>query len=52
MDLDSSVINDYPVVGLPTTFVIGPEGRLIYRAIGTREWDDGDLLKQIRALNK
>ena len=51
MDLDSSVINDYPVVGLPTTYVIGPEGRLVYRAIGTREWDDGELLKQIRALN-
>ena len=52
MDLDSSVINAYPVIGLPTTFVIDAKGRLVYRAIGTREWDDKALLAQIYALNK
>jgi len=50
MDLDSSVINSYPAIGLPTTYVIDPEGRLVYRAIGTREWDDATLLNQIKAL--
>ena len=52
MDLDSSVINDYPAMGLPTTYVIDTEGRVIYRAIGTREWDDDTLLNQIKALIK
>jgi len=52
MDLDSSVINDYPAIGLPTTYVIDTEGRLVYRAIGTREWDDSELLNQIKALQK
>ena len=52
MDLDSKVINDYPVIGLPTTYVIDPDGRLVYRAIGTREWDDISLLNQIKALKK
>ncbi len=52
MDIDSSVINDYPVVGLPTTYIVDTNGRLVYRAVGTREWDDADLLKQIKALVK
>ncbi len=50
MDLDSTVINQWPVVGLPTTFVVDPKGRIIYRAIGGREWDDPALLALVRAL--
>lgn len=52
MDLDSKVINDYPVIGLPTTYVIDTEGRLVYRAIGTREWDDTRLVEKILDLKK
>ncbi|WP_455366931.1 peroxiredoxin family protein [Kaarinaea lacus] len=52
MDLDSRVINDYPVIGLPTTYVIDTRGRLVYRAIGTREWDDPVLIKTILDLKK
>ena len=50
MDSDSSVTGQWPVRGLPTTFVVDPAGRLVYRAIGSREWDDPDLLALIRAL--
>jgi hypothetical protein len=35
---------------LPTTFVIDPDGRLVYSATGEREWDDPALLDQVRAL--
>lgn len=52
MDRDSTVINQYPVMGLPTTFVIDPKGRLVYRAIGTRDWDNEALLEQILKLQK
>jgi peroxiredoxin len=52
MDLDSRVVQSYPVRGLPTTFVIDPEGRLIYVATGEREWDDPKILDQVRALKK
>jgi peroxiredoxin len=52
MDLDSKVVQSYPVRGLPTTFVIDPEGRLVYVATGGREWDDPKLLDQVRALVK
>ena len=50
MDRDSSVIQAYPVIGLPTTFVIGPDGHLEYRAIGSRVWDNKNLLQQILEL--
>jgi thiol-disulfide isomerase/thioredoxin len=52
MDRDSKVINDYPVMGLPTTYVIDNKGRLVYRAIGTREWDDAALVQKILDLKK
>jgi thiol-disulfide isomerase/thioredoxin len=52
MDLDSKVVQSYPVKGLPTTFVLDPEGRLVYIATGGREWDDPGLLDQVRALRK
>jgi len=50
MDSDSSIIEKWGVRGLPTTYVIDPQGRIIYRAIGGREWDDSELLKMVRAL--
>ena len=50
MDRDSAVIAQWPVRGLPTTFVVDPAGRIVYQAIGSREWDDPALMAQIRAL--
>lgn len=44
LDLDSSVLGLWPVQGLPATFVVDPQGRIAYRAIGGREWDDPRLL--------
>lgn len=52
MDQDSRVINQWPVRGLPTTFVVSPAGKITYRAIGGREWDDPDLLATVRALTQ
>jgi len=50
MDRDSKVTEKYPVLGIPTSFVIDPQGRIIYRAVGTREWDDKKLIKKILEL--
>ena len=52
LDQDSSVIQRWPVRGLPTTFVVDPEGRIVYRAIGTRVWEDPAVLGALRALRK
>ncbi len=37
-------------MALPTTFVIDPQRRVAYRAVGGREWDDPALLDPVRAL--
>lgn len=50
LDSHSGVTARWPVRGLPTTFVVDPAGRLVYQAIGSREWDDPALLERLRAL--
>jgi peroxiredoxin len=52
MDLQSRVVQAWPVRGLPTTFVVDPQGRLAYVATGEREWDDPGLLDTVRALHR
>ena len=52
LDLDSRVIQEWPVRGLPTTFIVDPQGRIAYRAIGTRDWEDPALLETLRALQR
>jgi peroxiredoxin len=52
MDSDSSVTNAYPVIGLPTTYVINPQGKLVYKAIGTRDWNENALVKKILELQQ
>jgi len=50
LDRDGAVSRRYPVIGLPTTFVIDPRGIVTHRAIGGREWDDERLLGELRKL--
>ena len=52
LDRSGGIIKVWPVKGLPTTFVLDPMGRIVYRAIGGREWDDESLLDQVRALKQ
>ena len=52
MDSDSKVTQIYPVIGLPTTFVINPQGNIIYRAIGTRDWNEDALVRKILELQQ
>jgi peroxiredoxin len=47
LDKEAKVINEYPVIGLPTSYIINPQGRLVYRVIGTREWTEPKLMKAI-----
>ena len=52
LDRDSSVTEAWPVIGLPTSFVIDPQGRLAFRAIGGRLWDHPRLLESVRELQR
>ncbi|MFK5970675.1 MAG: TlpA disulfide reductase family protein [Candidatus Marithrix sp.] len=49
-DESGKIINQWPIKGLPTTFILNPEGKLVYRAIGGREWDDEKILNKVRSL--
>lgn len=50
LDTSGEIIAQWPIKGLPTTFVLDADGRLVYRAIGGREWDDDELLDKVRSL--
>ncbi|NOX09316.1 MAG: TlpA family protein disulfide reductase [Gammaproteobacteria bacterium] len=50
LDLDGKITEQWPVQGLPTTFVLNPAGKIVYQAVGGREWDEPELLKLIRSL--
>ena len=52
MDSDSSVVNQWKVRGLPTTYIVNPAGQIVYQAIGDREWDSEEIMNQIRKLKK
>ncbi len=43
VDKDMSLAN-WGVQGLPTTFLVNPEGKLVYKAVGEREWDSPEMV--------
>jgi peroxiredoxin len=50
LDKDFDMADAWAVSGLPTTYVVDPEGQIVFQVIGEREWDDPDLLEEIRGL--
>lgn len=38
-------LTSWGVLGLPTTFLINPDGRLIYKATGERQWDSPKMVE-------
>jgi len=48
LDSTSSIAKKYRVSGIPTTYIINKEGKIVTRIVGAREWD----LKQIERLIK
>lgn len=49
-DPESKVSEQYGVRGLPTSFIIDPDGNLVYRAVGGREFDHPDVTGLIESL--
>jgi thiol-disulfide isomerase/thioredoxin len=49
LDRDSAAMQRWKVKGLPTTFVVDAQGRVIYRAVGGREFDHEALIEQLQA---
>jgi cytochrome c biogenesis protein CcmG/thiol:disulfide interchange protein DsbE len=50
LDPDGKINAAYGVVGLPTTFVVGRDGRAIALAVGPREWESAPARAIIEAL--
>jgi thiol-disulfide isomerase/thioredoxin len=49
-DKDTAVLRAWPVKGLPTTFLIDKNGRVVYRAIGGRAFDSPESIELISEL--
>lgn len=45
-------LSSWPVAGLPTTFLISPSGKVIYKATGEREWGSDEMVDFIRGVMK
>jgi cytochrome c biogenesis protein CcmG, thiol:disulfide interchange protein DsbE len=50
LDPDGRINALYGVIGLPTTFVVGREGRVVALAIGPREWGSAPARALLQAL--
>jgi len=47
LDADSRAVQEWRVKGLPTSFLIDPQGRVIFRAVGGTEFDHAATLEQL-----
>ncbi len=50
LDVDNRIEAGYPVIGLPTTYVIDRDGRIVERTVGPRAWDSPEVESQLRTL--
>ena len=47
---DRDMTTAWSVKGLPTTFIIDPQGRIAYRLTGEVKWDDPQILEKVLAV--
>ncbi|MGB5443042.1 MAG: TlpA disulfide reductase family protein, partial [Gammaproteobacteria bacterium] len=50
MDLDGQVTEAWQPRGLPASYLVDPEGRIRYQALGGREWEQPVYLEFLRSL--
>ena len=48
-DPDLKAFQDFAIRGLPTTFVVSAQGRIVARLEGAAEWDSPEMVRQIKA---
>lgn len=51
-DSEAQTLGKWKVKGLPTTYIVRPDGTLAYRAIGGREFDHPEIKKKIIELTE
>ncbi len=50
LDRDSQTMQRWKVKGLPTTFVVDAAGKVVYRAVGGREFDDPAMVEALQTM--
>jgi len=50
IDTTGEVAMQYGVSGIPTTFIVDPQGKIVGRALGPREWDSQESIALMRSL--
>ena len=50
LDADSTMSSQWPLKGVPTSFVVDAQGRIAYIAVGGRDWDHPAILTELRKL--
>lgn len=48
---DADAAKAWHVGALPVTYVVGPNGRIVYAALGPRKWQDDTIVQTLRSLN-
>lgn len=43
-------LSGWGVVGLPTTFLVNPDGQIVYKAVGERDWGSEEMMDFINAV--
>jgi len=51
LDKDSKAFKRWKVRGLPTTFIVNKDGKIVYKAIGGREFDNQNIVDKIIELS-
>jgi peroxiredoxin len=51
LDHDLATYTKWPVLGLPTSFVVNQRGKIVYSVIGAIEWTTPETISKIRALS-
>jgi thiol-disulfide isomerase/thioredoxin len=49
-DKDSKAMETWKAIGLPSTYVINKKGKIVYKAVGGRDFNDEKITKVIEAL--
>ena len=52
MDYDGKTAEKWGPRGLPSSFLVDPQGRVRYLAIGNRDWDSPEYLRFLRRISR
>lgn len=50
LDRDGAALKRWKVFAFPTTYVVGPDGKLRYGLVGEAEWDSAPIMQALEAL--